>query len=279
MNRIVLILCLSLITPLLPHTHSDHAGPHRNSKDHKRVCNQDGSLCLNAAMDHSLVQNPLYFKVHVRCADQVDLGWELRDDSGKILDQDPDGRLAFLVSKASASERTLAVRDYALAPAKSSHGRLVLHATAYSTGNNGHALPEFSIPVRLDTRITKVAYAVPVSDEFADAVTDNVESDPAHPVPMQAPVQWNTATLLYVKPATLGGAAAEAAARACGGQGPWHVINYRMAKGTAHLTIIGDGWAGVTYYLTGLDYLLEKTEEHRPGVRHVVFDPHPDFPE
>lgn len=73
------------------------------------------------------------------------------------------------------------------------------------------------------------------------------------------------------------GAAAEAMARAYPGQGSWHVINYRNAQGTAHLTILGDGWAGVTYYLTGLNYLLEKTTQHAAGVRRVVFDRNPDF--
>lgn len=75
----------------------------------------------------------------------------------------------------------------------------------------------------------------------------------------------------------LGGAAAEAAARDYPGQGPWHVINYSKAQGTAHLTIFGDGWAGVTYYLSGLNYLLTKTVEREPGARRVVFDKHPDF--
>jgi hypothetical protein len=75
----------------------------------------------------------------------------------------------------------------------------------------------------------------------------------------------------------LGGAAAEASARAYPGQGPWHVINYSNVQGNAHLTILGDGWAGVTYYLTGLSYLLERTTQHEAGVRRVVFDRHPDF--
>jgi len=41
--------------------------------------------------------------------------------------------------------------------------------------------------------------------------------------------------------------------------------------------ILGDGWAGVSYYLTGLSYLLEKTAEHQADVRRVVFDRQPDF--
>jgi len=150
----------------------------------KTTCNQDGTLCVKADVEQSVVANPLYFEVRVRCSEQIKLGWELRDDSGKVLDQDPDGRLAFLVNnKASVSERTLAVRDFALAPAKTSHGNLVLHATTYSiVGGENHPLPELSIPVRFDLRTSDVTYAVPAGDEFSDAVIASVESDPAHPI-------------------------------------------------------------------------------------------------
>jgi hypothetical protein len=220
----------------------DQPGPRPN-----KVCNQDGTLCVKAAVEQSVVQNPFYFEVQVRCPAQIVLAWELRDASNKVLDQDPDGRLAFLVHKSSASERTLAVRDFALAPAKTSRGKLVLHATTYSISGENHALPELSIALRLDPRTTNVTYAVPASDKFSQAVIDRVESDPARRVPMQAEVDWRTTTLMYAQPAMFGGVAAEAAARAYPGQGPWHVINYSKAQGTAHLTILGDGWAGVTY--------------------------------
>lgn len=271
MNRVVIVLCLALITPLLPQRHPAPAPRHTSRMPGYSVCNSDGTLCVKPALAHSLVRNPLYFEVQVRCAAPVTLSWEVRDDSGKVLDQDLDGGLAFLLHKTSASQRTLAVRDFALAPANSPHGKLLLRAS-----DQGSALPELSIPVRLDLRTTTVTYAVPGGD-FGDAVTNTVEADPAHPVPMKADVLWHSATLLYVEPAMIGGAAAESAARGTPGQGPWHVIGYRQAGNTAHFTIIGDGWAGVTYYLTGLDYLLEKTGEHQPGVRHIVFDPSPDF--
>lgn len=270
-SRSLVWLLLWLISTPLMHS-QDQRGPTRD-----RLCNQNRTLCVNAAVEHSVVQNPFYFEIQVRCPAQIVLAWELRDDSGQILDRDPDGRLAFLVNKASASERTLAVRDFALGPAKTSRGKLVLRATTYSISGESQALPELSIPLRLDTRVTNVSYAVPAGDEFSRAVIDTVESDPAHRTPMRAEVDWRTTTLLFVQPAMLGGAAAEAAARAYPGQGPWHVIKYSEAQGTAHLTTIGDGWAGVTYYLTGLRYLLEKTVEHQPGVRRVVYERPPDF--
>jgi hypothetical protein len=239
----IVSLLFCLISSTLVHP-QDQSGPRRKS-----VCNQDGTLCVKASVEQSVVVNPLYFEIQVKSPEPIEFGWDLCDDSGKVLDQDPDGRLAFLVHKASASERTLAVRDFALAPARTNHGKLVLHATSISPSGGDHSLPELSIPVRIDPRTTNVTYAVPADDKFSEAVTDCVESNPAHRIPMKAKVDWRTTTLLYVRPAMLGGAAAEAAALADPGQGPWHVINYREAQGTSHLTTFGDGWAGVTYYL------------------------------
>jgi hypothetical protein len=270
-SRLIVWSLLWLVSTPLMHSQNQR-GPR-----HNRLCNQNGTLCVNTAVEQSVVQNPFYFEVQVKCPAQIVLAWELRDDSGQILDKDPDGRLAFLLNSPSASERTLAVRDFALGPPKTCRGKLVLRARTYSISGENHAVPELSIPLSLDTRTTSVSYAVPAGDEFSRAVIDSVESDPAHRVPMRAEVDWRTTTLLFVQPTMLGGVAAEAAARAYPGQGPWHVINYSQAQGTAHLTTMGDGWAGVTYYLTGLHYLLEKTVEHQPGMRRVVYDKPPDF--
>jgi hypothetical protein len=106
-------------------------------------------------------------------------------------------------------------------------------------------------------------------------VIDSVESDPTHRV--RAEVDWRTTTLLFTKPAMIGGAAAEAAARAYPSQAVWRVVDYSETKSAAHLTMLGGAWAGVTYYLAGLHFLLEKTVEHRSGVRHVVYERRPDF--
>jgi hypothetical protein len=51
----------------------------------KTTCNQDGTLCVKADVEQSVVVNPLYFEVRVRCSEQITLGWELRDDSGKLI--------------------------------------------------------------------------------------------------------------------------------------------------------------------------------------------------
>ena len=241
------------------------------------ICNQGGSVCVEASLQNSAVEIPLFFVVHLKTQGTVTLSWELRDDTGQLLDRDPDGRLAFLIASASATERTLGVRDFYLSPAKSSHGQLALHVTKPGSSDD-QALPDLSIPVRIDLRTTDVIYAVPANhDEFANAINDSVESDPAHRLPMRAKITWRKKTLLHVRPGLAAGAASEAAARDDSGQSLWHVIEYKKDGATAHLTTLGDGWAGVTYYLAGLDYLLEKTAEHQAGVRHVVFDKPPDF--
>jgi hypothetical protein len=269
-ESILSLLCCLLAAPLL-HPQA------RSAPQQSKVCNQDRTLCVNAAVEQSVIGNPLYFEVEVRCADRVELGWELRDDSGWTLAQDPDGSLAFVITRKSASDRTLAVRDFGLAPATTSPGKLVLHVTPFSSSGRQQPLPDLSVPVRLDLRTTTVTYAAPADpDAFSRSIAATMDTDPAHPVPMQAEVRWLTKTLLYTPPAMLEGAATEAAALSDSGQGPWHVVNYQREQSTAHITILGEGWAGVSYYLAGLDYLLEKTTLHQPGVRHVVFDQSPD---
>ena len=123
MNRIVLVLCLSLIMPLFRSSQPAGSAASGHSRsiagDPYRMCNQDGSLCVKPALAHSLIQNPMHFEVRVRRAETVDLEWELRDASGKLLDEDSDDRLDYLVSRSSDSERTFGVRDFAIAPAKS----------------------------------------------------------------------------------------------------------------------------------------------------------------
>jgi hypothetical protein len=57
------------------------------------------------------------------------------------------------------------VRDFVLAPAKTSHGTLILQATTCSVSGENQALPELSIPVRIDPGTGNVTYAVPASDE------------------------------------------------------------------------------------------------------------------
>lgn len=238
------------------------------------ICNQGGSVCVNSSLRNSVVEIPFYFAVLVKCPDEVTVAWELRDDSGKLLDQDLQGRLVFLVTRNSSTERTLAVRDFFLLPARSDHGRLTLQIT---TSGDQETLPGLSIPVKIDLRTSNVAYAVPANkDEFSLEVDDyRGSATTRHPI--RSKVVWRTESMLYVRSDMMGGAAAEAVARANPGQSSWHVIDYRRDRTTVHLTTFGDGWAGVSYYLAALNYQIEKTVEHQRGVRHVVFDEPPKF--
>ena len=241
----------------------------------RMICNRDGSICAGAGVGKTVIEIPFYFQVRLRCPDPVVLSWELRDASGTLLDQDPDGSLGFLAGRGSGLERTIGVRDFALGPAKASRGELTLHATAVT--KDRRSLPGLSIPVHLDTRTSLVAYAVPADTNFSKAVIDSLDSLPAQGQPIQAEVRWSAKTTLHVRPGMMGGAAAEAAARAYEGQSAWHVIDYRKSHQAAHLTVIGSGWAGVSYYLAGLEYLLKRTVQRQANVRGVVFDTRPDF--
>jgi hypothetical protein len=90
---------------------------------------------VNAKIEKSLVEIPFDFEVRVKCPNPS----RSVGDSGTVLDEDPDGRLAFMVTKSSGADRTLGVRDFA--PAKSDLGQLVLRGTGCS-GDVDHALAD-----------------------------------------------------------------------------------------------------------------------------------------
>ena len=68
------------------------------------------------------------------------------------------------------------------------------------------------------------------------------------------------------------GATVEAVLRAWPGQGVRHVTHWSQNGSVAHVTTVADGWAGVTYYATEVDYLIEKSVLNLPGIEKVVFD-------
>jgi hypothetical protein len=242
------------------------------------ICNGDHSTCVHASIQDQPVTIPFTFLVEVKCPREVSLDWELQDDTGQVLDNGVAGPLPFLLARKSATERTIEIRDFLLKPAKSQRGVLHLHPSIYGSGSENVDLPSLAIPLRLDMGTSTVTFAIPASEtDFSQAVIDSVESDPAHPVPMRAKVAWRSQTVMRVRPGSAGGAAAEASARYGSGQSPWHIVNYLMVGGIAHVTVLGDGWAGVSYYLCAFDYLVEKTVEHQPGVQHIDFDKTPDF--
>ncbi len=55
---------LSVSRPLGSSADSERAKP-------EPTCNQDGTLCVKADVEQSVVVNPLYFEVRVRCSEQI----------------------------------------------------------------------------------------------------------------------------------------------------------------------------------------------------------------
>jgi hypothetical protein len=51
------------------------------------------------------------------------------------------------------------------------------------------------------------------------------------------------------------------------------VTDWHQEGNTAHVKIAGDGWAGVSYYLMEVEYLIRKSVLNLPGIEKFVFDP------
>lgn len=238
-------------------------------------CSQDGSVCVERQAGP--VSIPFTFNANVKCTGDVVLEWRLQDGSGSVLDKDERGDQVVLATPRSGDVHHLKVTDFYLKPATSREGLLIVAPTCLLKGAHEEEMPAVRMPVVLDQRTTAVRYAAPAEgNAFEDALVESAESDPAHPVAMKGPVSWKTEQLLHVKPGFEAGAAAEASARFTPGQSSWHVVGFRQTGATAHLTLTGSGWAGVTHYLTGLHYLLEETVTHQRGIQRLEYDSQPD---
>jgi hypothetical protein len=80
-------------------------------------------------------------------------------------------------------------------------------------------------------------------------------------------------TIMRVDRDAIIGVTAEAVLRSCRGQSQWHAMAWHQDGNTAHVKIAGSGWAGVSYYLAQVDYLIRKSVLKLPGIGGFVFDP------
>jgi hypothetical protein len=49
-------------------------------------------------------------------------------------------------------------------------------------------------------------------------------------------------------------------------------VHWQQSGSIAHVTLVGDNWAGVTYYATEVSYLIQESVLHLPGVTKLIFD-------
>lgn len=237
------------------------------------LCNDGGIICVSQSVEHSLISGPLDVTVQVNSSGQIGVGWKVADSTGQVLESESTYDYNFPFQTESESLKTLRIKDYVLQPSKSDTGTLTLSPSRFDPSSGKTDLPELKIPVRLDTATTVLTILLPKNrDDFigeAEEWTDNQNHGEFAP---KSPLIQHTVTVMRVNAEDIIGATAEAAARAWPSTGVWHVIDLRMDGYTAHVTLMGEGWAGVTYYLTQVDFIIEKSLLRLPGVKRVIFE-------
>jgi hypothetical protein len=239
------------------------------------LCAPGRVICVSRSVNNSLIRNPFRIAVQVNSADDIYVAWEIRDNTGLVLESDSTYHYAngpiqdFLIGGAWH------IQAFIFTPAKSDQGTLTLTPSRYTIQAGGVDLPGITVPVRLITAKSTVTILMPDNpDELKGAAREWVEGE-THPLAKFDPkLSFSTRQIeiMQIDQAAIIGATAEAVLRSWPGQGPWHVTHWRQSGSTAHVTLVADGWAGVTYYAAQVSCLIEKSVLNLRGVKKLVFD-------
>jgi hypothetical protein len=222
---------------------------------------------------HSLISNPFRLDAHVNSPDDIEVKWEIRDGAGQVLESSPTYDYMDLAVRSSAPSKVWHIQDFILKPAESEHATLILTPNRYTVREGWVDLPGFEIPVRLTTKKALVTTLEPEDPKALHAaVIEWVEGEPHDDFDPKLKLVPHQVEIMRIDPDAVIGATVEAALRSFGGQGPWHVTHWNRDGNTAHVTIEGGGWAGVTYYLTEVSYDIRKSALNLPGIEKCVFD-------
>jgi hypothetical protein len=265
-----LVLAVLASRPVDAQSHSDVESP-ASSSSKNLLCTKGRVICISKSVTHSLLTNPFKIDVHVYFSDDIEVAWEVRDNTGQILESSSTYDQA--LPRQSPPESTLHIRDFIFTPARSQQGTLTLSPSRFTVQTGKVDLPGIQIPVKLTTVKSFVTTLIPADPhKLESAVITWVESE-HHPEfnPQLKLVPRRVEVMQFGQDAIIG-VTAEAVLRSSPGQSPWHVIGWHRDASTAHVTVAGSGWAGVTYYLTGVDYLIKKSVLNLPGIKSVVFN-------
>lgn len=230
---------------------------------------------MSRSLGQSLISSPIDVTVVVNSHDQIEVALKVTDSTGRVLESTSTNDDQSIFCCDSQTCKKFRIRDYLLQPAKSTTGTMTLTPMRYDPSSGRTDLPELTIPIRLDTATSLVTILLPVNnDDFnAEATAWFDKLDRRGTLSPKTTLIKHTVRIMKVDSSHIVGATAAAAARAWPGQGPWHVIDSRLDGDTAHITITGDGWAGVSYYLEELRFIITKSLLGIHGVKRVQFDP------
>lgn len=258
---------------VIPQSVVDKTQPAQSNSD--RVCTQDRIICVPKATTNSLVNNPFRLDIQVNSGDDIYVAWEIKDSTGRVLESSSTSEYTDQPTTDFSLGRTLHVQAFISTPAKSDIGTLTLTPGRYTPRDGGVALPDLIIPIRLTRAISTVTILLPEDQRaYQNAVNTWVDGEHTRPsnFTTNSKLDWKQVDLMRFDRGAAVGATTEAVLRAWPGQGTWHVANWRIDGTTAHVTISGDAWLGVTYYAVGVDYLIERSVLALPGINKFVFD-------
>jgi hypothetical protein len=170
--------------------------------------------------------------------------------------------------------RILHIQAFIFTPSKSQRGTVFLTPSRYTIQTGGVDQPGITIPVRLTTMKSTVSILEPENpDALTNAVIEAENNSNFSKFDPKLKLVPHQIIVMRVDRDAIIGVTAEAVLRSRGGQSQWHVAAWHRAGKRAHVKIAGCGWAGVSYYLAEVDYLIRKSVLNLPGIGSFVFDP------
>jgi hypothetical protein len=236
------------------------------------LCNEGRVICVSQSLRDSLISSPLKFTVEVNSANNVELDWELDDTTGQTLESGSTDNHTEPVTTLSPTLKKIEIRQYVFQPSKSDAGTLVLSPYRYEPSSGTTDLPKLNIPVRLDTATSALTILLPDNSKEYQADVDHSAENGDENFEPQTSLVPQTVTVMKIRNDDIMEATAETVLQSMQGQSPWHVSDFRLDGGTAHVKLRGEGWAGVSFYLRSVSFLIKKSLLQFPGIKQVVFD-------
>jgi hypothetical protein len=245
----------------------------RLGKESPDLCAPDRVICVASSVTNSLIHNPFRMVVQVNSADNIYVAWEIKDSTGRVLESDSTYGYANGPIQDFLIHGAWHIQAFIFTPAQSEQGTVTLTPSRYTIQTGGVDLPGITIPIRLTTAKSAVVILEPQNpDDLKGAASDWVQAETHAAFNPKLKLETRRIEIMRFDSAEIIGATAEAVLRAWPGQGPFHVSRWRQSGSTAHVALVADGWAGVTYYGTEVSYLIEKSLLSLPGVKQVIFD-------
>jgi len=233
------------------------------------LCSPKRKICVSETVANSRISNPFRLDVRIDNAPRSEVRWKVLDSSAVVLDSSSPYEYDTSTLPAAGS---LHILDFIFKPAASATGTLVLQVSRDPDSVDD----ELRIPVRLPTTTTTVTTLEPESAEALNSARNQWMDEETHRSPEFDPklkLDPHRITLMRVDGVAVRiGVTAEAVLRLHPGQAQWHVREWHQEGSTARIKIHGDGWAGVSSYLTEVRYLLNKSILNLSGVKTLVVE-------